>query len=54
MDEGMYQRSPTKPPGRGWRLMAVEEGGYWDNRLWFRPFTPEEREESCITTTMSE
>lgn len=54
MGEGIYQRAPTRPPGRGWKLMAVEDGGHWDNKLWFRPFTLEEQEEPCITTTTSE
>ena len=35
MTPGLYQWSPRKP-GKGWRLVAVVDGGHWTNKLWMK------------------
>ena len=36
MGEGTYVWRKTRPPGKGWQLVAVKDGGYWMDKLWYR------------------
>ena len=36
MNEGTYIWRRTRPPGKGWTLLAVNNGWHWINRLWYR------------------
>ncbi len=39
MGEGLYMWQRTSP-GPGWRLVCVQEGYKWKNKLWFRKAMP--------------